>query len=66
MSPRTMVSGARGSGVREGSSAAPQDSLNTRGELARIERLHQVVVGADFEAVNAVDVVAAGGEHDHG
>src|ERR1700675_4928404 len=48
--------------VREGSGAAPQESLNPCGKLARIERLHQVVVGADFETVNAIDVIAAGRE----
>jgi hypothetical protein len=33
-------------------------------QLARVERLAQVVVGADFQADDAVDVLALGGEHD--
>jgi hypothetical protein len=33
-------------------------------QFARVEGLAQVVVGADFEADDAVDVLALGGEHD--
>ena len=49
---------------RRGRRAAPQHRLDARDELARIERLREVVVGADFEPDDAVDVVAFRGEHD--
>ena len=45
---------------------APEDSVNARGEFAGIERFWKVVVGADFEAENAVDVFTAGRQHDNG
>src|SRR5688572_20210347 len=43
---------------------APQYRLDASDELARVEGLRQVIVGADFEADDAIDVVALGGEHD--
>ena len=43
---------------------ASQDRLDPRHELARIERLRQVVVGADLEPDDLVDVVVAGGQHE--
>ncbi|MFZ0583291.1 MAG: hypothetical protein WAN72_25850 [Candidatus Acidiferrales bacterium] len=52
--------------IGRGKSATPENRLNAGGEFARIKGLHQVVVGADFEAVDAIDIVAAGSEHDHG
>ena len=42
---------------------AAEDALDARHELARVERLRQVVVGADLEADDLVDVLVAGGEH---
>ncbi len=33
-------------------------------QFARVERLGQVVVGAHFEADDAVDLFALGGQHD--
>ena len=45
---------------------AAQHRLDTRRELAWIERLGQVVVGAHFEADDAVHFVTLGGEHDDG
>ena len=47
---------------RSGADAA-QDRLDARDELARVERLRQVVVGADLEADDLVDVLVAGGQH---
>ena len=42
---------------------APQDRLDPRDELARVERLRQVVVGADLEPDDLVDVLVARGQH---
>ena len=42
-----------------------EDRLDPEQELARAERLHDVVVGADLEADDAVDLLALRGEHDH-
>ena len=42
---------------------APEDRLHAGDELARVERLGQVVVGADLEADDLVDVLVAGGQH---
>ena len=44
--------------------ASPQDRPDPRHELARAERLDDVVVGAELEADDAVGLLAAGGEHD--
>ena len=43
----------------------PQDGADPGGELARGERLHDVVVGAEVEAADAVLFHAPAGEHDH-
>ena len=45
---------------------APQHRANACGELARRERLRHVVVGAELEPDDAVGLLAAGGQHDHG
>ena len=45
---------------------AAQDRLDAAHELARGERLGDVVVGAELEAEDAVDLVAARGQHDDG
>ena len=42
---------------------AAKDRLHARDELARVERLRQVVVGADLEADDLVDVLVARGQH---
>jgi len=47
-------------------SASAKDGANTGDQFARIERLGEIVVGAGFEAGNAVGVIAAGSEHDDG
>src|SRR5260221_2372212 len=43
---------------------APKDALQTGAQLARIEGLGDVVVGADLEAGDAVDHVGGAGDHD--
>ena len=53
-------------GRRRGSLEATQDSADTGDQLARLERLDDIVVGAELEARDPVDDVVAGGEHDHG
>src|SRR5215210_8519073 len=40
-----------------------QDGLHARDELARVERLRHVVVGADFEADDLVHVLVPGRQH---
>ena len=42
----------------------PQDRLDPGDERPRVERLGHVVVGAELEADDRVDVVVAGGEHE--
>ncbi|MNF66341.1 hypothetical protein D3C84_481310 [compost metagenome] len=44
---------------------AAQQGLDARQQLARAERLAQVVVGAQLQADHPVGLVGAGGEHDH-
>ncbi|MNL31347.1 hypothetical protein D3C87_1531310 [compost metagenome] len=46
--------------------AAAQQGLDAGDQLAEAEGLDQVVVGADLEADDAVDLLALGGEHDDG
>jgi hypothetical protein len=43
---------------------ATEDGLDARDELARIERLRQVVVRAHLEADDLVDVLVAGAQHE--
>ena len=45
--------------------AAAQDGADARQQLARLEGLGQVVVGAELEADDAVGVLAERAEHDH-
>ncbi|CAM2145343.1 hypothetical protein PT2222_170076 [Paraburkholderia tropica] len=45
--------------------AAAHDRADTRGQLAWIEGLAHVIVGAEFEAEHAVDHLVARGEQDH-
>ena len=44
----------------------PQHRVDARDQLARVEGLGQVVVGAHLEADDAVDLLALGREHDDG
>src|SRR5919204_2491975 len=44
---------------------APQERLQAGEQLARLERLWQIVVGADLEADDAVHRLAARREHEH-
>src|SRR3989440_7956626 len=57
-----------GDRVRAGRSAASatQDSANAKHELQRAERLREVIIRAEREAANAVRLLSAGGEHEHG
>jgi len=47
-----------------GGGLAAQHRVDPRQQFARIERLGQVIVGAHFQPENAVDVLAARGQHD--
>jgi hypothetical protein len=47
-----------------GGPPAAQDGLDRRGQLARAERLQHVIIGADLQADDPVDLVGAGGEED--
>ena len=42
---------------------AAEDALHARDELAGVEGLRQVVVGADLEPDDLVDILVAGGQH---
>ena len=66
-SSRRSAGAARSSGCRFAGQAAraAQDRLDARQQLARAERLGQVVVGAHLQADDAVGLLAARGEHDH-
>ena len=52
-------------GRRHAAAAPPQDGLQPGEQLARIERLRQIVVGAELEADDAVGLLALGGQHQH-
>ncbi len=54
------------SGLRLEHQAAPQDGPHAGHELARVERFGQIVVGAQLQADDAVDVLAARRQHQHG
>ena len=45
---------------------APQDGFDAGNDLARAEGLDDIIVRAHFKPQNAVDFLAAGGEHDDG
>ena len=47
-----------------GRGLAAQYGVNARDQFTGVERLGQIVVRAHFEANDAVDVFALGGEHD--
>ena len=57
---RSVSSGSRG--MCDG---APQDRLDASDQLARAERFRQIVVGADFEPDDAIDLLAQRGQHQH-
>jgi len=42
---------------------APQNCANSRHQFPRVERFAQVIVGAEFEAHDPINIIAAGGEH---
>jgi hypothetical protein len=60
--PHWVSLGGRG-GV---AAAAAEDGLDAQQQLAHAEWLGDVVVGAELEADDAVDLVAARADHDHG
>ncbi len=37
----------------------------TRDQLARVERLGQIIVGADLQPDDTIDILALGGDHQH-
>ena len=51
---------------RRALAVTPQHRVDARDELARVERLRQVIVGAHLEADDAIDVLALRGQHDDG
>ena len=44
---------------------APQNGLDARRQLARVEGLGKIIVGAQLEADDAIHVFAARGQHQH-
>jgi hypothetical protein len=52
-----------GPGLLRGSARAAENRIDACGELAGIERLGKVIVGAHFQAEDPILVVAAGREH---
>ena len=58
---RAFLGGCAGHGAL---AVAAQHRVDARDELARIERLGEVVVGAHFQADDAIDVLALGRQHD--
>jgi hypothetical protein len=61
---------AEGAGAQQGrpvhGAGAAQDGLHAGDELQHGKGLHQVVVGPQAQALQAVDLLAAGGEQQHG
>jgi hypothetical protein len=47
------------------SRSTTKDRANPGEELARVERLAEIVVGAELEPDDAIDVVVPGGQHDN-
>jgi hypothetical protein len=58
--------GRRRGGVCGGDSSAAEHGVDARGEFAGIKGLGEVIIGADFQADDAVHIVAVSGEHDNG
>src|SRR5690349_3321315 len=50
---------------RSFSPRAPQDGTDARHQFTRVERLRQVIIGAQFQAHDAVHVLPASGEQQH-
>ena len=63
-SSRTSSGSSSASGSRRAMPGAPQRGLHARAELAHRERLGDVVVGAELEPEDLVDLLGLGGEHD--
>jgi len=47
-------------------STAPEHGANSRDQFARVERLGQVVVSADFQSHNTVYIFSASGQKEYG
>src|SRR5438093_12541011 len=45
---------------------SPEDGAHTRDDLARRERLRHVIVRSELQADDAIGLLPAGGQHDHG
>ena len=60
----TPFTSRRASGFRRTRFQPAQNRANAGGQLSRVERLGQVVVGAELQADDAVHIFAAGREHD--
>ena len=56
----------RGCSVAGGRTGAAKNGLDARREFPRVKGFREVVVGANFETQDAIDVLAASGEHDNG
>ncbi len=54
----------RGGARRQRGGTPAQHGMDARHQFARVERFGQVIVGTHFQADDAVDVVALGGQHD--
>ena len=64
VSSTTPSTSSRGASSRVASTGAAGDRTDPGDELAEAEGLHQVVVGAELETEDPVDLVPSGGEHD--
>ena len=62
--PNAILPVGRGRARREPLRLPAQHRVDARDELARIERLRQVVVGAHLEPDDAIDVLALRRQHD--
>ena len=51
-------------GRRRARAVAAKDGANSRDQFAAAERLRHIVVGAEFQSDDAIDLVALGGDHD--
>src|SRR5262249_52357023 len=57
--PSSAIARAVARGGRATAFEAPQYGANAREQFTQVERLGQIVVGAEFKADDAVDIVAA-------
>src|SRR5437773_448769 len=62
---RTRNPNAPRAGAARGLRAPAQDRLHPQDQLPHRERLHDVVLGAELEPEDAIDLFAPRGEHEH-